>query len=251
MITRRKFIQLCTQTAIAASFAGPFFPNATGFAAYTRIPVLAYHRIGYNDGDLTVTPERLASDLRALAGEGFQSISLDQFAQYLKGEAAKLPARPVLLTFDDGYRDNYENAFPVLQRYGMTAAFFIITGLVDTPDRITSSQILEMTHFGMSFGSHTVTHRSLDELSGQEAQKELVLSRQQLADIVGTAVDFIAYPRGDFNDDTIRLAKEAGYFGGLTVRYGTCTGDSPHYTLRRIPVFRPDPGVLAVIARRS
>ncbi|MDR3591712.1 MAG: polysaccharide deacetylase family protein [Negativicutes bacterium] len=250
MISRRQFLKVCAQAVVATSFAGSFFPGAAGFAA-GRVPVLAYHRIGYNDGDLTVTPERLASDLGALAREGYQSITLDQFARYLKGDEANLPAQPMLLTFDDGYRDNYENAFPVLQRNGMTAAFFIITGMVDTPERITASQILEMAHYGMSFGSHTVSHRSLDELSGQEALQELTFSRQQLEDIVGRPVDFIAYPKGGFNNETIRIAKDTGYFGGLTVRYGTCSGDSPHYTLRRIPVFRPDPGVLAVISRRS
>ncbi|MDR3562210.1 MAG: polysaccharide deacetylase family protein [Negativicutes bacterium] len=251
MITRRHFLKLFAQTAAMTTIAGPIASLTKGFAANQQVPVLLYHRVGYGEGDLTVSPERFAADLRALSAEGYKTISLNQFSRHLLGQELETISRPVLITFDDGYRDNYEAVFPVLQRYGMTAAFFIITGLLDAPDRLTSSQMMEMAYYDMSIGSHTITHRPLGDLSEQDALQELTGSRQQLENILGRAVDFVAYPRGSYTADTLRLAKAAGYFGGFTTRYGTCSAESPHYTLRRIPVFRPDPDALTVIARRS
>jgi peptidoglycan/xylan/chitin deacetylase (PgdA/CDA1 family) len=247
LISRRQFLKLCLNTTIAATF----LPSTLVAGAERSIPVIVYHRVGYTEGQLTITPERFAADLKSLAEAGYRTISIKQFYKFIEGNETELPGQPVLITFDDGYRDNYENAFPVLQRYSMAATFFVITGMVDTAERVTSSQIMEMAHYGMSIGSHTVSHRSLAELSTEEALRELTMSRDQLADILGKKVEFFAYPRGAYTSETISCVKEAGYVGAFTVRQGRCLKQSPHYTLRRIPVFRSDDDILQIIAARG
>ncbi|MEN6412306.1 MAG: polysaccharide deacetylase family protein [Veillonellales bacterium] len=220
-------------------------------AASQKIPILLYHRVGYTTDQLTVTPERFSNDLALLADYGYQAISLRQFQTFLLGNDADLPEQPVLITLDDGYSDNYENAFPILQNFGISATFFIITGLLWTPGRLTPEQLREMAGSGMCFGSHTVTHRPLATLSSQEAEEELNSSRSTLESILGTPVDTIAYPCGSYNDTIIQIAQNNGYHEGLTVRNGTCSTNSPLFELRRIPVFRYDSGILSVIASRS
>lgn len=220
-------------------------------AASQKILVLLYHRVGYTTDQLTVTPERFSNDLSLLADYGYQTISLRQFQNFLQGNGADLPEQPVLLTFDDGYIDNYENAFPILQKFGLSATFFIITGLLWTPGRLSPGQLQEMARSGMCFGSHTVTHRSLASLSPQEADEELNSSRSTLESILGTVVDTVSYPCGSYNDTIIQIAQNNGYQEGFTVRNGTCYTNSSLFELRRIPVFRYDSGILSVIANRS
>jgi peptidoglycan/xylan/chitin deacetylase (PgdA/CDA1 family) len=203
------------------------------------IPVLLYHRVGYTAGPLTVTPDRLNHDLAELQQNGYETISLNSFADYLAGKDTPLPAKPILITFDDAYRDNYDNAFPILQQYHDIATFFIITGLVDNnPDRLTSSQILEMYAKGMIFGSHTVTHTPLGQEADERMKNELLLSKQFLEDLLGKPITAIAYPEGSYNTTTIRLATEVGYTVGFTVKRGVCHRQDPPFIVPRIAVFR-------------
>jgi len=204
-----------------------------------NIPILLYHRVGYTSGPLTITPERLNRDLAELRKNGYETISLNTFADYMAGKDIPLPAKPILLTFDDAYRDNYDNAFPILQQYNDVATFFIITGLIDNnPDRLTSSQILEMRAKGMSFGSHTVTHTPLGQESEERMKNELLLSKQFLEDLLGAPVTAIAYPEGSYNSTTIRLATDLGYTVGFTVKTGVCNRQDPPFIVPRIAVFR-------------
>lgn len=229
---------------MTAPLLGKSMANAT-------IPVLLYHRVGYTTDQLTVTPERFCNDLALLVDYGYQAISLQQFQNFLLGGGGDLPEQPVLITLDDGYVDNYENAFPILQNFGMSATFFIITGLLWTSGRLSPALLREMAENGMCFGSHTVTHRPLASLPPQEAEEELNSSRATLESILGTAVNTISYPCGSYNDMIMQLTQKDGYQEGFTVRNGTCSTYSSLFELRRIPVFDYDSDILSLIARRS
>ena len=251
MLNRRDFIKLCAGSLVVFS-ATTLFLQSTANAACYEIPVLLYHRVGYTAGGLTVTPEQLSNDLNYLANYGYTSISLEQFKSFILDRPAILPDKPVLITFDDGYLDNYENAFPILQNYSMLGTFFIITGLLwDHPDRMGPKHIIEMAGRGMSFGSHTVSHRALAEMPEEEIRRELMESKTTLESITGQTIDVISYPCGSYNQTVINIAKEQGYTVGVTVRNGRSYADSPDFEVRRIPVFGYDGSVAAAFSRRG
>lgn len=247
LITRRNFLKLCAGTLVSLSFLEKMHQAS---AASQEIPVLLYHRVGYSKSQLTVTPERFSRDLVRLKDNGYQSISLTQFHNFMSGRSADLPEKPVLITFDDGYVDNYENAYFILLNYGMVATFFIITGLLWTPGRVSPENIIEMQQHGMSFGSHTLSHRALGELPTSDMEEELNSSRSTLESILGVPVRSVAYPRGSYNAATTKAAIDNGYLYGFTTQSGTCYNNTPPFELRRIPVFSYDGDIISVINRR-
>ena len=93
----------------------------------SSVPVLVYHRVGYASDPLTVTPERLTRDLEELNQKGYETISIKAFEDYMSGKEQQLPAKPILITFDDSYQDNYVYAFPILRQYHDVATYFVIT----------------------------------------------------------------------------------------------------------------------------
>lgn len=242
-----------------ALFAGLFGTSITaGFPLQSananpapRIPVLLYHQIGDAGGHLSVTPRGFDTDLSLLEEEGFQSISLAQFQAALRGGPVTLPQRPILLTFDDGYLDNYLNAFPILRKHNMSAIFYVITGLINEYDRLAVGHIREMAAAGMSFGSHTVSHRSLGDLEPHEIEIELLQSKKVMEEVLRQKIDTIAYPKGSFNPLTIQSAEKINYWGGFSIHPGVCTPDINPYALRRIPVFSFDSNVIRAMAKRG
>lgn len=252
MISRRNFIKACTSTILAISSFELLFQSSTSSGVGNRqIPVLAYHRVGYTSDNLTVSPQRFSNDLEILKQQGYCSISLEDFQRFLEDRNVELPEKPVLITFDDGYLDNFENAYPILRKYGMAGAFFIITDMLGHEERLASDHIVEMAQGGMSFGSHTVTHRALAELDQAAIYDEIVNSKIILENILNKKVDAIAYPRGSYNEAVIAVAQNVGYVTGFTVQEGICLKNSPDLELRRIPIFKYDSGVIHVIAKRG
>lgn len=252
MITRRQFLRLCGSIAAAGSSLGMISSwTAVAEASYREIPVLIYHRVGYTKGALTVSPERLATDLEALRESGYQTIGLPAYEKFLVDGQVELPKRPLLITFDDGYADNWEYAFPLLKQYNMTAVFYIITSLIGQPERLTAAQIKEMAAAGMYFGSHTISHRSLGELPESEIRDELQTSKNILETMLDRDIRTVAYPKGSYNEETLRIAKEIGYVAGLSTRYGKSSRQGNPYMLKRIPVFSFDRDIFTVLVKRG
>lgn len=252
MVSRRKFIKNCIASAAALSVGLPVTKLAVvGALSSADIPVLAYHRIGDTEGHLTIRPEKFEEDLIRLGEMGYETISLDTFRKFLIDSNCEMPLKPIIITFDDGYLDNYLNAFPLLRKYGMTASFYIITSLVGEEDRLAVGHIREMAANGMSIGSHTVSHRSLGEMGPEEATSELVLSRAYLEGMLQKPVEFVAYPKGSYNGATGPLAFSAGYCGGFSIQPGTCTRNTNPFLLRRIPVFSYDRDIQMTMIKRG
>lgn len=250
MITRRQFVKGCFG-AFATLYGISLFSEYTGIDKFIKsIPILLYHRVGGEPDDLTISIKHFQQDMELLSYGGYKAMSLEQVKQHLQGNFSSLPSKPVVITFDDGYLDNYTNAFPILQKYSMVASFYIITGMVGNNDRLTTSQIREMQTVGMDFGSHTVTHRSLAELSPQEVTTELTKSKSDMEQILGKTVEFIAYPCGSYNSETLNIAHEAGYLGGFSVQDGFAEFSNP-FTIRRIPIFHYDRSIAYVMAKKG
>lgn len=252
MLSRRSFLKNCVATSVALGFSGILTPSPKVMAAGdTDIPVLLYHRVGDTEGPLTITPDKFAEDLSRLRQMGYETISLETFRRYKADPETPLPSRPIMISFDDGYLDNYLNAYLLLRKYGMTAAFYIITSLVGAEDRLAAGHIREMAANGMSIGSHTVSHRQLGDLGTEEATNEMSLSRLYLEGLLQKPVQFIAYPKGSYNESTGAVARETGYWGGFSILPGTCSRGTNSYMLRRIPVFSFDGDIQRTMIRRG
>lgn len=250
MITRRQFLTGCAG-AFAAISGVTLISNYELFSNILKsIPILLYHRVGIEPDDLTISIKHFEQDMEMLAYSGYNTLSLAQIKQHLHGDGVELPSKPLLITFDDGYLDNYTNAFPILQKYAMTASFYIITGMTGNNDRLTVAQIRQMQAAGMDFGAHTVTHRPLADLSAKEVTIELTKSKNDLEQILGKAVEFIAYPCGSYNTQTLTIAQEAGYLGGFSVQDGFANFSNA-LAIRRIPIFHYDRSILYVMAKKG
>lgn len=205
---------------------------------FQGVPVLNYHQINNEDHNaLTLSGKEFEAQIKYLQREGYTAISPDQLADYLQYGKA-LPTKPVLITLDDGYEDNYRVAYPILQKYQFTATIFLITDFVGNYGKyLTWDQIKEMSEQGYSFEDHTLSHISLPNASDEEIRKQLGKSKEALEWRLGKKVDYLAYPGGEYDQRVIQLTKEAGYRAAFTVNFGRDRINSTLYTLNRIPIF--------------
>ena len=203
------------------------------FAANVRVPILTYHYVAYNPNPkdtqrdaLSVYPDKFDSQMSYLAKNGFTPITLDTL-QAIFNNQASAPARPIVLTFDDGYADFYSIVFPILRKYNFHAVSFIPTGLIGTAYYMNWGQIKEIQDSGLvNFEAHSVTHANLPSLNYNAMVKQLTESKQVLAAHTGYRVNFIAYPYGTSNANVQAAAQKAGYIGGLGTWFGKASGGS-------------------------
>lgn len=205
-----------------------------------RVPILTYHYIGGNPNPkdrrrdaLSVSPDIFEQQVAYLVKEGYTTISLDTLAAAMEGKAS-LPSNPIVLTFDDGYIDFYLNAYPILKKYHLNATVFIPTGLVGQPSYMTWDQIVQIHRDGwIQFEAHGVTHRDLTIVPAEEREFELVQSKKDLEQRLGTIVNWVAYPYGKFNALVLKEAQRAGYVGALTTMSGVYHSTDNLYVLKR------------------
>lgn len=206
-------------------------------AAGPKILVLNYHQIKNGNSYLAVHLDDFDAQMNYLVENGYVAITPDALLSALEGEL-ELPPKPVLITFDDGYIDNYENAFPILQKYGLRATIFIIPALVGKEGYMTWDELKEMEENGITMQSHTLNHIALEELPDDAMRTELLKSKQILEEKLGHAVDFVAYPTGTYNLHIAGIASEVGYKGAFTIKYGNVDLGSNFFALERVPIFQ-------------
>jgi peptidoglycan/xylan/chitin deacetylase (PgdA/CDA1 family) len=214
-----------------------------------KLRVLMYHRIDDTlDSDiLCVTPFEFSLQMTWLKEEGFNV--LDSQTALEKLEDGTLPEKSVMITFDDGYEDNYKNAFPILSSHGFSATIFPVTAFSAGKEShrryrdykgsityLTPGQIEEMSRSGISFGSHTDTHPLLTSLSQDEAKKELAHSKSVLESWTGKPVTLFAYPNGAYSPEYYPAIESAGYSAAFTTRAGVNTKEISHWELRRTEI---------------
>lgn len=208
-------------------------------SADQSVPVLNYHQINDRDENaLTVHTDQFEAQMRYLAEEGYHVITPEEMINaWENGE--KLPEKPVIITFDDGYADNYRNAFPILQKYNLKATIFLISDYVSTyPNYLTWTQVSEMQDSGLiDFESHTLSHEQLDSTSPEETWNQLDGSKKALEWHLQKEINFLAYPCGSYDEELQQLVKKAGYKGAFTVNYGLADKGENHYILDRVPIF--------------
>lgn len=227
--------------AVALCLALLAFGPAAAAQYQNGIPVLLYHHIGVDDPamtELTVPVAEFDRQLGALKAHGFQAVTLDDLLAYLRGESVKLPDKPVVITFDDGYHDNYVNALPILKKYGYDAAIFMVGINFDRPGRLSTAEIREMMAGGFSVGAHSMTHPDLTALGADALRTEVAGSKEKAERVTHRPARFFAYPSGFYNLAVVDAVRAAGYDGAFTVLTGlNKAGLDDPFLLRRIPIF--------------
>lgn len=219
-------------------------PTPDGVARTLQAPILMYHYVSVPPAgadiyrrDLSVTPARFESHLKYLADAGYHVTTLDDLL-YAVAQGRELPVKPVILTFDDGYEDNYTNAFPLLQKYDMVGHFFVISDFVnqERPGYMTWPQIEEMAAAGQRFGSHSRDHPSLKGQSDDHLIWQALGGKEALEEHLGQHPRWISYPAGQYDDRTIAVYESAGYWGGLTTQQGATHTLDDIFELKRVRV---------------
>jgi peptidoglycan/xylan/chitin deacetylase (PgdA/CDA1 family) len=227
------------------------------------VPILMYHQISPRPHPAfrkyTVMPGAFARQMAWLARTGHVAISLDLLAGSRAGRAA-LPSRPVVITFDDGFRESVEHATPVLAKHGFTATYFVVAGLVGIESAWLEAErgvafplaswpeLRAVVDAGMHIGSHSLSHPRLTALARAACRRELVGSRAVLEDRLGIEVHHLAYPFGSYDAGVQDAAADAGYQMACSVRAGRSTPSDDLLALHRVPVIGEE-GMLDFIAR--
>lgn len=199
------------------------------------LPVLMYHSIStIPNNSLGVPVEQFSEEIRWLRQHNYHSLSLEQFYQAIAHQAP-VPENPILLTFDDGYADNYLAAWPILKQNGFTATFFIITNSVG-PGMMTWDQLSDLVRQGNSIGSHTIHHFDLATLSYQQQETELAGSKQIIENHLAISEMALCFPSGKYNKTTLSLMPKVGYQLGFTTQPGKVHLGDDLLTLKRIRI---------------
>ncbi|MDD5731274.1 MAG: polysaccharide deacetylase family protein [Patescibacteria group bacterium] len=216
--------------------------NFEKLAFEKNIPILMYHYIEPETPtqstlrrNLGVTPENFEKQMKWLYDNGFKTMSLSQYFS-LVAESKEIQPKTVLITIDDGYRDFFENAAPVLNRYNMKATIFIITNSVGSPAYMDWDQIRLLSDQGFEFGSHSLTHPNLKLLSDVRLNDEVKKSKEKLEQELGRAVNFFCYPTGAFDTRVESAVRAAGYRGAFTTIYGYRDSNKNMFELPRFRI---------------
>lgn len=207
-----------------------------GIGTSKRIPILMYHSIAYQEGnELRIPKEKFREQMKYLYDNGYTPLSMDELYSHMVF-GTKVPEKPIVITLDDGYVDNYTNAYPVLKEFGFKATVFMITGAATDTAYLNWEQIKEMDSNGVSIEAHTVTHPKLNELSKDKQLIEIRDSKLALEKYLQREIKYFAYPYGEFNDDTLYLMQELGYKMSLSTMGGQACKSDGIYKLHRIYV---------------
>jgi len=215
------------------------------------VPLLMYHHItdnlnGSSLAKLRVAPRRFARQLDWLLDHGYQAATLSHAL------SPDPPVKPVAITFDDGYADFYDQAWPLLQERSMAATVFLVTGGVDGLNKwdrdkgepeeplLSRAQILELAAQGVEFGGHSHNHHDLTALDDRRLMREITGCQKALTDLLGKPARVFSYPYGLFNDQVRQATSRAGFTMACTTRPGMIVRATDRLCLPRIIVKRSD-----------
>ena len=182
------------------------------------VPILIYHSIrAYIPTDTKgarrwiATPETLESELAWLRQNGYSSVTFDALTANVQN-GAPLPAKPIIISFDDDWLSQYVNAVPLLKKYGFTATFFVWVRAVGRAHHMTWDQIRELDAEGMEIGCHTLTHLILPKLKDDDfLRREIVSAKKMIEAHIGHPVTSLAYPFGQYDERVVEFARDAGF----------------------------------------
>jgi len=200
----------------------------------TVIPILMYHEVTSGPNSLYVPADRFREQIQYLAQSGYRTVTMAQAREMLQNN--KIPAKTVVLTFDDGYESVLTKAWPIMQEYGFTGTTYVCATFIGRSNYLTLDQIKQLQAEGMEIGSHTNNHISLKEASYQLQVDEIAGSKRTLEEHLGAPCLSFCYPTGTYSDITPTLIKDAGYTSAVTVAYGHASPVSNPFLTPRVRV---------------
>ena len=205
--------------------------------ADTYIPILMYHSISDSNpsNTLLVPPSEFENEIAWLHDNGFTSLSLDEL--YYSLTTGNVPEKPVVITFDDGYDDNYNSAYPILKKYGFIGNFFVITDYMDTkPGFMTVDMLKEMHSNGMVIESHTSNHQELKNLSDEDKKTSIKNAQDFLKEKLNIDSKFLCYPVGRYDEATKNVASSLGVKLAVTTEPGLANMNQGLTSLKRVRI---------------
>lgn len=215
-----------------------------GFLLYAKdnhvVPILMYHHVDYQPQqkeDLnTVSPESFERQMKYLKDNHYNVIGFDAFITALT-DKRELPKKTVVLSFDDGYEDNYTYALPILKKYQFPAIIFLPSDLIGTKGFMTWDQVKLVADLGIEMGSHSRTHMYLPDYPSLELlRSEIAGSKTIIEEKLGKPVQYFCYPVGGFTQEIKELVKNVGYKAAVTTNRGFAKNNSDLYELKRIRI---------------
>ncbi len=213
-----------------------------------RVPILMYHHVSELPPDaddlrrdLTVSPQSFGEQLRYLADAGYHPITLTDLYLHLT-QGYPLPEKPIVLTFDDGYRDAYDVVFPLLLDYGFPGTFFVLASPAqyESADYLTWAQIREMSDAGMAIEGHGRDHVDLRGRSYDYLVYQILGIQEAIHYHTGRLPRFFCYPSGQYDADVVAVLKSAGYWGAVTTQWGKEHTLEKFFEMGRVRVRRSD-----------
>lgn len=210
-------------------------------AANYRIPILMYHYIEYVQDAKDTTrqaldtiPPILEEQILTLLQAHYTFITASKLGDVLNGKS-QLPEKPILLTFDDGYRDFYTDAYPILKKYHVPATAYIVPGFLDKPNYMYGYQVRNIVDERLvEIGAHTVHHVWLKNMKQQEAQDEIQNSKKMIEEMFHTNVVSFAYPYGAFDTQAVDIVQKSGFWTAVSTVPGIQASVNNRFFLYRI-----------------
>ncbi len=211
------------------------------------VPILMYHRIADIPGDRNALPkEKFAEQLEYLSTHNYHTITPEQLYNHFVNKA-KLPKNPVLLTFDDGYQDNYLEALPLLKKYNMTAVVFPIYNWIGKPNKwenfgkqeTTTMNLTELKSWlnhGLDIQPHTADHPFLTQCNEEKLNLEIIDTKTKFEKLLDKPMDYLCYPYGFFNQQVINIVKKANYKMAFAIFENVPLWHINLFALPRIPI---------------
>lgn len=214
-----------------------FFNNPSTF----DIPILLYHYVEYvkDPGDtirksLSIEPLIFEQQVKSLKDANYVFLTPKNLADISENKIA-IPDKPVILTFDDGYKDFYTDVFPILKKYNVKAVAYIISGFLDTPNYMTSEELKEIAKSNLvEVACHTVDHPNLKTLSDTDAAAEIRGCYEDLYNKFGIKPVSFAYPYGEYREGLFPLVKEAGFTNAVTTVNGMQVNKDLLFSIPRV-----------------
>lgn len=227
-----------TKEGVSRKITGTSQPNPT-----LNIPIITYHYIevvtdkrDFLRSNMAITPYELKRQILELKDQGYSFIFIKDIPKLLHMKTSPT-GKYIALTFDDGYRDFYTDAYPVLRETGVRGTVFVISGFLNYQNYMTDDQLKEVAGSGIvEVGAHTISHLELTSIPPENADSEIVGSKDFLETKLGMKVESFSYPYGRFNENIIQMVKDAGYSSAVSDTSGTSQSLNNLYFLSRVRV---------------
>ena len=218
-----------------------------------QIPVIAYHKIDRPTEDVKIrgaytSPKNFARQMTFLKKRNIAFYTASELIDFYRRNG-EFPPNGIAVTFDDGWKDNYTNAFPIMRDLQIKATIFLVPSCIGKTtatvvadgelarEHLSLDDIREMSEYGIEFGSHTLNHKLLNKISAEEVEFEVVESKKEIENLLQKTCRTFAYPAGFFTDTAQKAVERAGYIAAFSTVYGR--DDSVNlYALNRTEILR-------------